>query len=137
MCILHQWHDCSDCSLPDFVVVLLQIANEDAASPGEGTGRDPIWDSILPQAPPAASLTALPGMFCNEQYTVEQKRALVIFRYLLVFVAALESFAHGANDTANATGALSHANAPCIGWSWPTPMCKTVHSLHEMATWAQ
>ena len=30
-----------------------------------------------------------------------------MFRYLLVFVATLESFAHGANDTANATGAFT------------------------------
>lgn len=31
----------------------------------------------------------------------------VPFQYLLVFVAAWESFAHGANDTANATGAFA------------------------------
>lgn len=95
---------CSAFFLPDCLVVRSQIANEDVSSPGEGTDMDVIWGSVLSRGPPAASLTALPGMFCNEQYTVEQKRALVIFRYLLVFVAALESFAHGANDTANATG---------------------------------
>mgnify|MGYP007125929381 CR=1 FL=1 len=30
----------------------------------------------------------------------------MILKYLLVFVATLESFAHGANDTANATAPL-------------------------------
>ena len=73
--------------------------------PIEDGDRDPIWDSVLPRTPPAASPSALPGMYANEQYTSEQKHALFVFRYLLVFVAALESFAHGANDTANATGA--------------------------------
>ena len=33
--------------------------------------------------------------------------AIFVFQYLLVFVAAWESFAHGANDTANATGAFA------------------------------
>jgi len=33
--------------------------------------------------------------------------AIWVFRYLLVFNACLESFAHGSNDTANATGAFS------------------------------
>ncbi len=36
-----------------------------------------------------------------------KRNALYLFRYLLVFTAALESFAHGANDTANATAAFS------------------------------
>ena len=32
---------------------------------------------------------------------------IFVFKYLIVFVAAWESFAHGANDTANATGAFA------------------------------
>ncbi|EOD39703.1 putative inorganic phosphate transporter [Emiliania huxleyi CCMP1516] len=36
-----------------------------------------------------------------------QEDALNVFKYVLVFVACLESFAHGANDTANSTGAFS------------------------------
>ena len=68
---------------------------------------DAIWDAVLPRTPPAPTPNAMPGMFCNEQYTPQQKHALFMFRYLLVFVAALESFAHGANDTGNATGALA------------------------------
>jgi len=36
----------------------------------------------------------------NESHVIAKKA----FRMLLVFVAAMESFAHGANDTANATG---------------------------------
>mmetsp|Transcript_9897 Transcript_9897/g.19456 ORF Transcript_9897/g.19456 Transcript_9897/m.19456 type:complete len:556 (+) Transcript_9897:213-1880(+) len=35
--------------------------------------------------------------------TPEKRDAMFCFRYLLVFNAVLESFAHGANDTANAT----------------------------------
>lgn len=40
-------------------------------------------------------------------YEFEQAQAVYTFRYLLVFNACLESFAHGSNDTANATGAFS------------------------------
>merc|ERR1711920_813388 len=36
----------------------------------------------------------------------EEEDALYVFRYILILVAALESFAHGSNDTANATAAL-------------------------------
>jgi len=39
--------------------------------------------------------------------TIEQQDAVWVFRNLLVFNACLESFAHGSNDTANATGAFS------------------------------
>jgi len=39
--------------------------------------------------------------------TVEQIDAIWVFRSLLVFNACLESFAHGSNDTANATGAFT------------------------------
>jgi sodium-dependent phosphate transporter len=37
----------------------------------------------------------------------QEEAAIFVFRYLLVFVATLESFAHGANDTANATSAFA------------------------------
>ena len=37
----------------------------------------------------------------------DRKKALQCFQYLLLFTAALESFAHGANDTANSTGPFS------------------------------
>lgn len=43
----------------------------------------------------------------EEDYTVEELDAIFVFRYLLVFQAVLESFAHGSNDTGNATGAFS------------------------------
>jgi len=39
--------------------------------------------------------------------TPEQRDAIWVFRSLLVFNACLESFAHGSNDTANATGAFT------------------------------
>jgi solute carrier family 20 (sodium-dependent phosphate transporter) len=73
---------------------------------GETDGMLDVWGSVLPKDPPAASPAAIPGMFASEQYGEAQLHALYVFRYLLVFVAALESFAHGANDTANATGAF-------------------------------
>ena len=38
---------------------------------------------------------------------VGEEASVYVFRYLLVFVAFLESFAHGANDTANATSAFA------------------------------
>jgi len=39
--------------------------------------------------------------------TPEQRDAIWVFRSLLVYNACLESFAHGSNDTANATGAFT------------------------------
>jgi len=39
--------------------------------------------------------------------TLEQNDAISVFRSLLVYNACLESFAHGSNDTANATGAFT------------------------------
>jgi len=43
----------------------------------------------------------------NSWVTPEQKDAIWVFRNLLVYNACLESFAHGSNDTANATGAFT------------------------------
>lgn len=72
---------------------------------GEETdGMLDVWGAVLPSDPPQASPAAIPGMFAGEQYDEPQRHALFVFRYLLVFVAAVQSFAHGANDTANATG---------------------------------
>jgi len=39
--------------------------------------------------------------------TPEQRDAIWVFRSLIVYNACLESFAHGSNDTANATGAFT------------------------------
>jgi sodium-dependent phosphate transporter len=55
----------------------------------------------------AEVLTASVEMGPEEVYTEEELDGVFCFRYLLVFVAALESFAHGSNDTGNATGAFS------------------------------
>jgi len=43
----------------------------------------------------------------NTADSADELDAIWVFRYLLVFNACLESFAHGSNDTANATGAFS------------------------------
>lgn len=59
-------------------------------------------DTLLSKKTPGPSPSAASAG--HEHHTSEQHRALAVFKYLLVFVAALESFAHGANDTANATG---------------------------------
>lgn len=67
-----------------------------------------MWGAVLPSEPPPALPSALPGMFAGEQYDEPQRHALFVFRYLLVFVAAVQSFAHGANDTANATGVAAY-----------------------------
>ena len=40
-------------------------------------------------------------------YYVKQIDALFCFKYLVVYIAALMSFAHGANDTANSTATFS------------------------------
>jgi phosphate/sulfate permease len=78
---------------------------------------DDIWDAELPRRPPEPTPTAMPGMFADEQYNKAQKQSLYVFKYLLPFVAALESFAHGANDTANATGACLSFCLPAQAFS--------------------
>jgi len=45
-----------------------------------------------------------PGFKKGEAKNEEQTDAIYVFRWLLVFNALLESYGHGANDTANATG---------------------------------
>jgi len=55
----------------------------------------------------AAAAGGTDAVHIQEDYTIGQQDAIFYFKYMLVFVAALESFAHGANDTANATGAFS------------------------------
>lgn len=77
-------------------------------------------DSMLDKKTPGPSPSAASGG--HEHQSGEQLRALAIFKYLLVFVAALESFAHGANDTANATG-LHGPYSPDFG-----PACELLQS---------
>ena len=55
----------------------------------------------------AAAAGGTDAVHISEEFTIGQQDAIFYFKYMLVFVAALESFAHGANDTANATGAFS------------------------------
>jgi hypothetical protein len=93
----------------DRVFLCGQLGNEVEERYREDDGDE--WDAVLAHGPATATPAAIPGMFANEEYTEAQRHALYVFRYLLVFVAALESFAHGANDTGNATGLLPLA--PC------------------------
>jgi sodium-dependent phosphate transporter len=50
----------------------------------------------------------LDAQFLEEynKLTSDEKDAMFVFRYLLIMVATLNSYAHGANDTANATGPM-------------------------------
>jgi len=52
-------------------------------------------------------LKSMLKMFSEKGYTDEESRAVYVFKYLVVYMACLESIAHGSNDTANATGAFS------------------------------
>jgi phosphate/sulfate permease len=55
----------------------------------------------------AALVLAETGSQMQDAENADQLDAIFVFRYLLVFTACLESFAHGSNDTANATGPFS------------------------------
>lgn len=61
----------------------------------------------LGEAGRTSSIVVDPNFGVKEEWTAPQREAIWTYRYLLVFVAALESFAHGSNDTGNATGAFS------------------------------
>ncbi|XRB18001.1 phosphate transporter [Pseudoscourfieldia marina] len=58
---------------------------------------------------PTAADTSTAAMEASEWDLMswDERDATYTFRYVLVFVAALEGFAHGSNDTGNATGAFS------------------------------
>ena len=70
--------------------------------------HDIINPSPRERAHSKASFLAESAQFTADEYgrgmSEEEVDATFMFRYLLVYTAALESFAHGANDTANATG---------------------------------
>ena len=70
---------------------------------------------------PAAAVEALRAKMGGGPLTDDRRNAIHCFRYLLVFTAALESFAHGANDTANATAAFS---ATFSAWSGGLGACE-------------
>merc|ERR1711874_849325 len=47
------------------------------------------------------------GLTSISDEEIERERAKWLFSYLLLFQACMEGFAHGANDTANATAPFS------------------------------
>lgn len=75
--------------------------------------------------PPQASRDATHAPGGNQPpLTEDQQDAILHFRYLLVLVAALEAFAHGANDSSNAASAFAAAvstykGSTCGGTSTP------------------
>lgn len=82
----------------------------------EGEGADMALDmrsnrnstGILKEVTSKASTIVNEALAAEDRETSNDvKDAVFCFRYLLVFNAALESFAHGANDTANSTAAFS------------------------------
>ena len=73
-----------------------EVENASVISPISETGKEAY-----------EAMSDLNKIDAKEVYTEDEKDAIYYFKYLLVFVAALESFAHGSNDTGNATGAVS------------------------------
>ena len=90
-------------------------ADAEAGKTGDGLGGGAEPHSMLEEHSAAEVAKMEPGKVLglsaeftpDETLSEEQVDAVFCFRYLLVFVAALESFAHGSNDTGNATGAFS------------------------------
>lgn len=59
---------------------------------------------ILATADPVAAAGEAGSWIIKDATTPDEVDAIFVFRYILVFNACLESFAHGSNDTANSTG---------------------------------
>eukprot|EP00933_Yihiella_yeosuensis_P024562 TRINITY_DN19047_c0_g1_i1.p1 TRINITY_DN19047_c0_g1~~TRINITY_DN19047_c0_g1_i1.p1 ORF type:complete len:580 (+),score=82.71 TRINITY_DN19047_c0_g1_i1:64-1803(+) len=90
-----------DAEMIDEVVIdVVPTERQEAAGQAEAANED-----SLPKDESQA-LDKPEGMHLCEQSnpTREQLAAKKVFQSLLVFTAVIESFAHGANDTANATG---------------------------------
>eukprot|EP00892_Ulva_mutabilis_P005026 jgi/Ulvmu1/2896/UM146_0038.1 len=84
--------------------------SEDQQEVGEQEGMELLQEGMVEELSKEDRASRLDGETASgshESLSQQQQHALQVFKYLLVFVAALESFAHGANDTANATGAFS------------------------------
>lgn len=74
----------------------------------DGPHAEALGMKIGPNATSRAEVVLKDEKFgLEEHWEPEEREAIFVYRYLLVFVAALESFAHGSNDTGNATGAFS------------------------------
>ena len=81
---------------------------EDAADVEGARSAGEVWcASDNAEGDGALVLEAADGASSAATRAVRLARARRVFAFALVFVATLESFAHGANDTANATAPLS------------------------------
>lgn len=78
-----------------------RLLSEEGAAAGDGAA-DEAEESAGGSGEPSE-----PAEEGVDHLTAEQRDAVHVFRYLLVFNACLESFAHGANDTANSTAAFA------------------------------
>ena len=90
---------------------------------GPGGGGQPAASgrAAVENVDPAAAVEASRARMGGGPLTDDRRDAIYCFRYLLVFTAALESFAHGSNDTANATAAFS---ATYSAWSGGLGACE-------------
>lgn len=68
--------------------------------------EEPENEMVIELIPVSQQITRIQDLEIRpgQKFTQEQAEAVYVFRYLLVFMACLESIAHGSNDTANATG---------------------------------
>ncbi|EOD09817.1 putative inorganic phosphate transporter, partial [Emiliania huxleyi CCMP1516] len=86
-------------------------AEDPAASPSPGCAPEPgaeVLEVRRSPSPPTPSLHRSPPRGRRES----AEDAVHVFRYVVVFVAFLESFAHGANDTASPTSDSSAREPP-------------------------
>jgi len=82
-----------------------QLLKEDGATyGGMGVKKTASFGALTTKGDRSSADDTLEAM--TEEDMAEED-AKFVYRYLLIFTATLESFAHGANDTANATGAFT------------------------------
>eukprot|EP00884_Botryococcus_braunii_P014488 jgi/Botrbrau1/2303/Bobra.101_2s0124.1 len=93
-------------------------ADDDADKVLEAGASDPVREEAMKKLTKTSVVPELDPKILNrqsyqvkeehvEQMDLDTRDATWCFRFLLAYQAALESFSHGANDTANATGAFT------------------------------
>lgn len=84
----------------------LEMSNKGKSTPMETEAtKSPDDDSVISVAGEAELSTKDTEKLSDDK--LQQLDAIWVFRSLIVYNACLESFAHGSNDTANATGAFT------------------------------